>query len=65
MTEYYTTAVLHWQAAIRLFVMKCSLNVTKCFAMVIPKRPKQKETNISHFPIDTKKGKRYICPIKR
>jgi len=39
MTEYYTTAVLHWQAAIRLFVMKCSLNVTKCFAMVTPKCP--------------------------
>jgi len=39
MTEYYTTAALHWQAAIRLFVMKCSLNVTKCFAMVTPKCP--------------------------
>ena len=41
MTEYYTTAVLYWQAAIRLFVMKCSLNVTKCFAMVTPMGPEQ------------------------
>jgi len=57
MTEYYTTAALHWQAAIRLFVMKCSLNVTKCFVMVTPKCPEWKETNISHFPIDTKKEK--------
>ena len=41
MTEYYTTAVLYWQAAIRLFVMKCYLYVTKCFAMATPMGPEQ------------------------
>ena len=41
MTEYYTTAVLYWQAAICLFVMKCCLYVTKCFAMATPMGPEQ------------------------
>ena len=31
MTKYYTTAALHWQAAVRLFVVKCSLHVMKCW----------------------------------
>ncbi len=32
--EYYTTAVLHWQAAIKRFVMKCLLTAGKCFAAI-------------------------------
>ncbi|MCI8328204.1 MAG: hypothetical protein HFG02_00920 [Oscillibacter sp.] len=43
----------YYKAVLGPIVMKCLLDVMNCFETGTPKHPEKKETNTSHFLIDT------------